>query len=211
MKKVLVILFVLLAIFAFASCKQDPKPAGEATPGSEPGSEPGSGEPSSADIIAAIVEPEWETGVLRVKSSLDATNESQPNKFQFVLNKELTEGQAIQFLAKFTENASTLTVRKGDGDYARFISDTSIESFPVDENGWYTVTVPAEDVVACSCIGITMYVETGTWASSFIAIKDLKIGGEDVDITSLDEDADIAPFVSAPDELDVLIVRPAAE
>ncbi len=211
MRKVLVILFVLLAVFAFASCKQDPQPAAEATPGSDSGSGSGTTEPTTAEIIAAIVEPEWETGVLRVKSGEDATNEKQPNKFQFVLNKSVTDGQAITFLAKFTENASTLTVRKGDGDYARFISDTSVESFEKDANGWYIVEVPAADVVAASSIGFTLYVDAGTWASSFIAIKNLTIGGENVDITSLDEDADIMPFVSAPDELDVLIVRPAAE
>jgi hypothetical protein len=56
-----------------------------------------------------------------------------------------------------------------------------------------------------------MYVEAGTWASSFIAIKDLSIGGAAVDLTLLDEDEDIMPFVSAPSELDVLIVRPAAK
>jgi len=205
MKRVLIILIVLLAVFAFASCKQDPKPA--ATPTTP---EP-EAEPTTAEIIAAIEEPEWEAGVLRVKSGEDAENEKQPNKFQFVLNKEVSEGQAIQFKAKFTDNASTLTVRKGDGDYARFISDTSIEDFPKDDDGWYTVSVSAGDVVASSCIGITMYVEAGTWASSFIAIKDLSIGGAAVDLTLLDEDEDIMPFVSAPSELDVLIVRPAAK
>ena len=209
MKKVLVILFVLLAVFALASCKQDPKPA-EQTPDPTPDPTPGTTEPTTAEIIAAIVEPEWEAGVLRVKSAEDATNEKQPNKFQFVLNKSVTDGQAIEFKAKFTDNASTITVRKGEGDYARFINDTSVYDLVKDDDGWYTVSVPADGVVACGCIGFTLYVETGTWASSFIAIKGLKIGGEDVDITALDEDADIVPFVSAPSELDVLIVRPAA-
>ena len=209
MKKVLVFLFVLLAIFAFASCKQDPKPADNVTPEKEPVSDQGASEPTTAEIIAAIVEPEWEAGVLRVKSDVDATNEKQPNKFQFVLDKSVDDGQTISFLAKFTSNASTLTVRKGDGDYARFIPDTAVDSFEKDGDGWYIVSIPAADVVASSSIGFTLYVEAGTWASSFIAIKDLKIGGESVDITLLDEDADILPFVSAPDELDVLIVRPA--
>lgn len=211
MKKGFFILTIVLAIFVFASCKQDPKPAADPTPASDPASDPGSTEPTTAEIIAAIVEPEWETGVLRVKSAEDATNEKQPNKFQFVLNKSVTDGQAIEFLAKFTENASTITVRQGDGSYTRFIPDTSVEELSKDEEGWLTVSVPAADVVASGCIGITLYVEPGTWASSFIAIKDLKIGGEDVDITLLDEDSDIEPFVSAPDELDVLIVRPAAD
>lgn len=206
MKKALIIFTVLLAIFAFASCKQDPKPASTSGTTQDPPAEP-----TIAEIIAAIEEPEWETGVLRVKSGEDAENENQPNKFQFILNKEVADGQAIQFKAKFTGNASTLTVRKGDGDYTRFISDTAIDDFPKDDDGWYTVSVSSVDVVASSCIGITMYVEAGTWASSFIAIKDLKIGGEDVDITLLDEDTDIEPFVHAPSELDVLIVRPAAK
>ena len=213
MKKVLVILFVLLAVFAFASCKQDPKPAEqtpETKPDTTPDTTPGTTEPTPSEIIAAIVEPEWEVGVLRVKSGEDAENETQPNKFQFVLNKSVTDGQAIEFKAKFTDNASTITVRQGEGSYTRYIPDTSVLDLVKDDDGWYTVSVPAADVAASGCIGFTLYVEAGTWASSFIAIKDLKIGGEDVDITALDEDADIVPFVSAPSEIDVLIVRPAA-
>ena len=211
MKKVLVILFVLLALFAIASCKQDPKPA-EQTPDTTPDTTPVSTEPTTADIIAAIVEPDWEVGVLRVKSDKDAENPKQPNKFQFALNKSVTAGQSISFLAKFTENASTLTVRNGDADpYTRFIPDTAVSSFDQDSDGWYNVIVPGDGVIDSSVIGFTMYVDTGTWASSYIAIKDFKIAGEPVDLTALDEDSDIMPFVGAPSELNVLIVRPAAE
>ena len=65
-------------------------------------------------------------------------------------------------------------------------------------------------MIDSASIAFTLYVETDTWASSFVAIKDLKIGGEAVDLTALDEDGDVMPFVSAPSELDAIIVRPSA-
>lgn len=217
MKKVFIVLTVLLAIFAFASCNQDPKPAANPTPASDPASDPGSTEPTTAEIIAAIVEPEWEAGVLRVKSGEDAENESQPNKFQFGLNLNVAAGQSIDFLAKFTDNANSLLVRQYESPHTPYNStqtsseSISIEELTPDEDGWYSVSVPGEYVVESTRIALTLYVDTGTWASSFVAIKDLKIGGEAVDLTLLDEDADILPFVNAPSELDVLIVRPAAD
>ena len=214
MKKVLVILFVLLAVFAFASCKQDPKPA-EQAPDTTPDTTPVSTEPTTADIIAAIVEPEWEVGVLRVKSGEDADS-GQKSKFQFGLNVSVTAGQAIEFLAKFTDNAQSLLVRQYESPYTPYNASqassgaTPIDDFVKTDDGWYTVSIPGEYVIDSASIAFTLYVETDTWASSFVAIKDLKIGGEAVDLTALDEDGDVMPFVSAPSELDAIIVRPSA-
>ncbi len=210
MKKTVLFFVVVFMIFALASCKQDPKQAADTTPASDPASDPGSTEPTTAEIIAAIVEPEWEEGVLRVKSAPDATNEDQPSKFQFGLNKSVTEGQSIGFLAKFTGNAASLLVRQYESPHTKFGSEIPVDEFETDEDGWYIVSISGEDVVTSSQIAFTMYVEPNTWASSFVAIKDLKINGEDVDLTLLEEDEDVLSFVNAPDELDVLIVRPEA-
>lgn len=213
MKKLVLFFVVVFMIFALASCKQDPKQAADTTPASDPGST----EPTTAEIIAAIVETEWESGVLRVKSAPDATNEKQPSKFQFGLNLNVAAGQSIDFLAKFTENANSLLVRQYESPHTPYNStqtsseSISIEELTPDEDGWYSVSVPGEYVVESTSIALTLYVEAGTWASSYLAIKNLTIGGNPVDLTLLDEDEDVLSFVSAPDELDVLIVRPVAE
>lgn len=204
MKKIFLFSLIVLVVFAFASCKQDPKPTKQQQKEKEP---------TTDEIIAAIVEPEWETGVLRIKSALGAANEDQAGKFQFGLNIGVSEGQDIEFKAKFSDNASSLLVRMYESPHTKFGSGISIEDLveTMDEDGWFTVSVSKEDVSPSAKIALTMYVEDGTWASSYVAIKDLTIGETPVDLTLLDEDEDVLSFVSAPDELDALIVRPTEE
>lgn len=201
MRKIFLFFLIVLTVFAFASCKQDPKPAKQTQKEKEP---------TTDEIIAAIVEPEWETGVLRVKSGLGAAS-GQSSKFQFGLNKSISEGQSIEFLAKFSDNAESLLVRQYEDPYTKYGSAISVDDFLTDEDGWYIVSVPGTDVCNSTRVAFTLYVESETWASSYVAIKDLQIGGVAVDLTALDEDEDVLSFVSAPDELDVLIVRATEE
>ena len=78
MKKLLVILLCLVAVFAIVSCKQDPKPADE-----------------------PVVE---DGGVLTVKPASAEVTWGNTDRFQFVINQEFADGDDVEFLLKLSDS-----------------------------------------------------------------------------------------------------------
>ena len=194
MKKLLVILLCIAALFAVVSCKQpEPEPEPQGTP-----------------------EPKWEAGVIRVKPAEGATF-SQSGKFQFQLALVYNAGQPISFLAKFSEDITAITVRQGGGDNTRFISDLPIASFDTDADGWSIITIPGSSVTPMDTqvpveswinLGITLRAPDTTREYSWVGIKGLSINEVPVDFTTWDlEDDYIIPYYTSPDKLDIKIVK----
>lgn len=206
MKKLLVILFVLIAIFAFASCKQDPKNE-EPTPAPEPETP---GEPEEVDPIT-------EAGVLFVRPAEGATY-SQTGKFQFKLDVSFNANEAIALYAKFSSDITSVAVRQGGGDNTKFkvngVEAVPLDDYEQDEDGWYIIAIPAESVTPNSGgaavdswlgLGITAYTSAVERANCFIALKGLKLGDEYFDITMWDEEDCAQPYYTSPDKLDVTL------
>ena len=195
MKKLFVLLFVLLAIFAFASCKQDPENAD-----------------SAPDSGAGTSEPKWDSGVLRVGPAEDTTF-SQDNKFQFKMAIEYNAGEPIEFLLKCSSDITGVEVREGgNGDTFFIPKNTPLTNWQKNADGWYIISIPAEDVIPAGepagSLGITARLPNTNRASCYIAIKDMKINNVPVDFTEYIEDEEfISPYVTSPEELDVRIIE----
>ena len=197
MKKILVILFVLIAIFAFASCKQDPENA-EPTP--TPAPEPGP------------TEPEWESGVLRIGPA-EETTFSQDGKFQFKMAIEYNAGEPIEFLLKCSDDITGVEVREGgNGDTFFIPKNTPLTNWEKNDDGWYIISIPAADVIPvgepAESLGVTARLPNANRASCYIAIKNMKINDVLIDFTEYIEDEEfISPYVTSPEELDVRIIE----
>ena len=205
MKKLLVILFVLIAIFAFASCKQEPEKA-EPTPEPEP----------SAPAEPPAVEPITETGVLFVRPGEGATY-SQAGKFQFKLDVLFNANEAIALYAKFSSDITSVAIRQGGGDNTKFkvngVDAVPLEDYEQDEDGWYIISIPAESVTPTDGgavdswlgLGITAYTSAVERTNCFIALKGLKLGENYFDITEWDEEDCAQPYYTSPSVLDVTL------
>jgi len=201
MKKLFVIFLCLLAVLAIVACKNDPE----------------SSEAASEENPYA--EPKWEAGVVRVKPGEGAAYpEKQNDKFQFQLTLLHNAGESIEFVAKFSSNITKITVRQGGGDNTRYLDDVSISSFDKDENGYSIITIPGSSVTPtqnngadaltfCTNLGITIRVPNETRNDAWVAIKNMKINGVDVDFSEWDIAEDyVTPYYNAPDKLDIKIV-----
>ena len=216
MKKVLLILLVLLAIFAFASCKQEPENA-------EPTPEPEPAIPAEPEYVDPIEEP----GVLFVRPAEGATY-SQSGKFQFKLDVTFNANEQIDLYAKFSSDITSVAVRQGGGDNAKFKVNgneaQNLKDLERDENGWYIVSIPAASVIPTSGktettpgtpetswlgLGITAYTNAKERANCFIAIKGLKLNGEYFDITNWDETTCAQTYYTSPSALDIYLTPPA--
>ncbi len=202
MKKLLIVLFVLLAIFAVASCKQDPQPAD--TPETTP--------PDNTPDKPVFTEPKWESGVLRVRPADDATF-SQSGKFQFKMDIEYNANEPISFKAKFTEDITVLEVREGgNGDTFFIPKGTSIDNWEQDDDGWYIISIEGSSVTpandTANSLGITTRLPDDDRSICYVAIKDMKINNVPVDFKEyIDDDSFISSYVTSPNELDVLFVE----
>jgi len=206
MKKLFVVLFVLIAIFAFASCKQDPK-------NEEPAPEPTPETPAEPEEV----DPITEAGVLFVRAGEGATY-SQTGKFQFKLDVSFNANEAIALYAKFSTDITSVAVRQGGGDNTKFkvngVDAVPLEDYEQDEDGWYIISIPAESVTPTDSsaavdswvgLGITAYTSAVERANCFIAIKGLKLGDEYFDITEWDEEDCAQPYYTSPSVLDVTL------
>ena len=198
MKKLLVLFLCLIAVFALASCKNEPEQ--NATPGSDD---------TPADT--GFVEPEWESGVLRVRPA-DGATFSQDGKFQFKMSVNYNAGEPIEFKLKCTDDVTGIEAREGgNGDTFFIPKGTSIDVWEKDEDGWYIITIPGESVVPvadpCFSLGITARLPNTNRPNCYVAIKDMKINNVPVDFTDyIDiETSLISDYVTSPNNLDVYI------
>lgn len=195
MKKLLVILMCLMAVFVIASCKQDPKNA-EPTPAPTPAPEP---EPMPS-----------EPGVLRISPAEGATF-SQDGKFQFTLAIEYNPGEPIEFLLKCSDAITGVEAREGgNGDTFFIPKNTPITEWEKNAEGWYIISIPGENVVPiaepCYSLGITTRLPNDSRSDCFVEIKNLKINDVLVDFTDYIDDEDfVGSYVTCPDALDVKI------
>ena len=217
MKKVLLILLVLLAIFAFASCKQDPKQEENQTPEEEQ---------IPADPV--YVDPIEEPGVLFVRPAEGATF-SQSGKFQFQLDVIFNAEEQIDLYAKFSTDITSVAVRQGGGDNAKFqvngSDDQALSSLERDKDGWYIISIPAASVKPTTGadktnnipgtiaspwtgLGITAYTKANDRTNCYVALKGLKLDGQYFDITEWDENTCVQVYYTSPSALEVFLTMP---
>ena len=193
MKKFLVFLLVLLALFAVVSCKSEPAEEPEPTPAPAP------------------AEPEWESGTLVVRPAEGATF-SQSGKFQFKMSITYAAGEPIEFKLKCSDDVTGVEAREGGNGDTFFIPKyTELSVWEQDDDGWYIISIPGESVVPvadpCLAMGITARLPDTNRSECYIAIKDMKINDVPVDFTVYidDETSLISDYVTSPNNLDVYI------
>lgn len=198
MKKFFVLLICLLAVFAIVSCKQEPEK------GNDPVTPPTPAEPE-------FEEPDWESGVLRVRPA-DGATFSQSGKFQFKMTVNYSAGEPIEFKLKCTDDVTGIEVREGGNGDTFFIPKyTALSVWEKDEDGWYIISIPAESVVPvsdpCFSLGITARLPDANRALCYVAIKDMKINNVPVDFTTFigNEASFIVDYVTSPNQLDIYI------
>ena len=179
MKKILVFLVVLLAVFAFVSCKQEPEP--DNTPVVENG--------GTLTIRPAVANPE------DPEPAIDGG--TQPGKFQFKLKQEVSGIQTIAFLAKVSDDVTKVEVRDGSTT-TTWGSVTIADSTP--EDGWYSFSVESLEDTECDYIAITVRVVQNP--NVFIQIKNLKIDGKIVDFSEWNPATDVGPWYDVPSNVD---------
>ncbi len=196
MKKILVVLLCLMAVFAVVSCKNEPTP--------EPTPDPPAPEPTP--------EPEWESGTLVVRPAEECTF-SQTGKFQFQMAVEYNANEPIELLMYCSDEITAVTIRQAGGDNTRFISDIPVDDFEKTEDGWLIVKLTEDQVIPnvspCFALGITLRVPDTERNNCYVAIKDMKINGSDVDFLEYagQEDSFINAYYTSPDALDITIVE----
>lgn len=200
MKKALVVLAVVLAIFAFVSCKNEP----EATP-----------EPDSTPATPEFVEPDWESGVIRIMPAEGADSSwEQKGKLQFKMSVSYSAGEPIEFKLKCSDDITGIEIREvGNGDTFFIPKETPLSNWEKDSDGWYIISVPGSSVVPvaepCLVLGVTARVpsDSPTRAFCYVAFKDMKINSVPVDFTLYagSEDSFISSYSSSPSNLDVYI------
>jgi hypothetical protein len=212
MKKVLVFMLCLLAVFAVVSCKDEPAESGTVpVPAPDP------------DETQPIAQP----GVLDIRPAEDVewnkeTNWTQPKKFQFKLDVEFNSNESIDLFVKCSDAFKSIAVRQAGGDNTKFkvngSEDQDLESLEKDEDGWYIVSIPAESVTPKSStvdqskwtgLGITLYfpeeIEEAWTQPCYVAIKGLKLNDEYFDITLWDAESCVQSYYNSPKEFSVTL------
>lgn len=200
MKKALIIFAVLLAIFAFVSCKNEP----EATP-----------EPEPAPADPEFVEPDWESGVIRIMPAEGAESSwEQKGKLQFKMAVSYNAGEPIEFKLKCSDDITGIEIREvGNGDTFFIPKETPLSNWEKDSDGWYIISVSGSSVVPvaepCLVLGVTARVpaDSPTRAFCYVAFKDMRINNVPVDFTLYagSEGSFISSYSSSPSDLDVYI------
>ena len=174
MKKLFVVLFVLIAIFAFASCKQDPKPAEEPTPTPAPEPEP---EPKESTIY-----------VLKATAGGD--------RFQFKWDEvEESGGKVFTLKYKTAKTISAVTTRDPSGD--KYLNNAAVAEYisEADAEGWitFTCTIPEGDHEG---FGIAFFPTEAVVVDEVFKVKDIKIGNEEMELSQANSWAGCSPTIS---------------
>ncbi len=182
MKKLLVVLLCLVAVFAIVSCKQDPKPADE-----------------------PVVE---DGGVLTVKPASSDVTWGNTDRFQFLINQDFADGDDVEFLLKLSDSFEKIVPRSGNEalSWPKFAT-LALNTLEKDDDGWYIVSVKANDEF--EQLGITAMLTGGATQDEnlFVSIKNLKIGGKLIDFSTYEAETCVEPFVNCPDGVTATIEK----
>ena len=184
MKKLLVIMLCLVAVFAIVSCKQDPEPAPEPAPVVKNG------------------------GVLTVKPASSEVTWGNTDRFQFVINEEFKDGDTVEFLLKLSDSFASIVPRSGNESlsWPKF-GTLKLDTLTKDADGWYIVSVTATDEF--EQLGFTAMLASGGVQDEnlFVSVKNLKIGGKLVDFSTYEAETYVAPLVGSPSEVTATIEK----
>lgn len=191
MKRLLIILLCLLAVFAVVSCNQEPEAS---TPAAKP-------EQHGGTITITPASEDWGT---------------QTGKMQFILINKAAEAdeaevflgeEEITFLLKLSSEVTYFQVRAGaEGDYTTWLKVSDLSTLETDDDGWYIVELDGSTVTASEGFGFTAYVTEQTQDIE-VQIKDLMIDGEVVDFTEWDEATCVVPMLGVPAALSATITK----
>ena len=190
MRKLIVVLLCMLALFAVVSCNNEPKTATDDT-GSD--------------------ETVWDAGTLLIKPGEGCVWGGNSDRFQFYINvgQALADGDEISFLVKLSDSFEKIVPRSSNSasSWAKF-QTISLSSLDQDDDDWYIVSVTATE--ACDYLGITCMLKSDAVPSEdlYVGIMDLKINDLFVDFDSIEGDAAM-PFSGAanPDKITAVIVE----
>ena len=191
MRKLIVVLLCMLALFAVVSCNNEPQTVVDDNPGSG--------------------EPEWDTGTLLIKPGEGCVWGGNQDRFQFYVNVDqpLAANDVVSFLVKLSDSFEKIVPRSSNStsSYVKF-STLPLASLEQDDDGWYIVSVTATE--ACDYLGITCMLKSDAVQSEdlYVAIIDMEINESPVDFDSIDGDAAI-PFGGAanPDKITAIITE----
>jgi len=169
MKKLLVVLFVLIAIFAFASCKHEPE-----------NNESNQTPPPVADDSKVFV--------------LTAT--AAGDRFQFKWDEvEESGGKVFTLKYKTDKTISSVTTRDPSGD--KYLNDVSIAEYisEAEANGWITFsyTIPEGEHEG---FGIAFFPTEAVAIDEVFKIKDIKIGDEKMELAQENSWAGCSPAIT---------------
>ena len=169
MKKLFVVLFVLIAIFAFASCKQDPKNA-------EPEPTPAPAEENSTVYV------------------LTAT--ATGDRFQFKWDEVEDSGEKVFTLKYKTDKTiSAVTTRDPSGD--KYLNNVAIAEYisDADADGWITFscTIPEGEHEG---FGIAFFPSESIAVDEVFKVKAIKIGDEEMELAQANSWAGCSPTIT---------------
>ena len=169
MKKLFVVLFVLIAIFAFASCKQDPKNA-------EPEPTPAPAEEDSTVYV------------------LTAT--ATGDRFQFKWDEVEDSGEKVFTLKYKTDKTiSAVTTRDPSGD--KYLNNVAIAEYisDADAEGWITFscTIPEGEHEG---FGIAFFPSESIAVDEVFKVKNIKIGDEEMELAQANSWAGCSPTIT---------------
>lgn len=168
MKKFIVLLLCLLAVFAIASCKQEPEP----TP--EPAPEPAPAEDSTVYVLTAT---------------------ASGDRFQFKWDAVEESGGEV-FTLKYKTDKTVTAVTTRDPSGAKYIDNAAIGTYisEADADGWVTFTCTIPDG-AHTGFGIAFFA-TGIVADDVFRVKDIMIGEEEMTLAQANSWAGCSPSIT---------------
>jgi len=178
MRKVLVVLICMMALFAVVSCKNEPS---------------GSGGSGSDDTS----EPDWDAGSLVIKPAEGCSwSDNNKDRFQFFINHELKADDVVEFLVMLSDSFEKIVPRSSNADSSwRKFDQLSVDELELNGE-WYEVSFKATE--DCEYIGITCMLKSGAEQSEdlYFGITDLIINEEAIDFDTLGEGY-ATPFIGA--------------
>ena len=169
MKKLLVVMLCLLAVFAIVSCKHEPEKSNEPEPA-----------PAPADDSTVYV--------------LTAT--AAGDRFQFKWDAVEDSGNQV-FTLKYKTDKAITSVTTRDPSGAKYMDNASITPYisEADDAGWitFTCTIPEG---AHTGFGIAFFVSGGVVADEVFKVKDIMIGDEEMELAQANSWAGCTPTIT---------------